>query len=247
MKHEAHIWVLSAGLSVGVHLAGFAVMTWLPIDKSPDLHLPAGDASGVRVHLLSTAERADAHDAHDAHAVQDVIDAPNAMNIAAFSAEPEHAAVDVVTPPPVVIDVPARLSADVPVVDETSAIPDFDFAVIRREMARMRRDAQAQLALWRVSAERLVEQCASAIAASPSAPESSDALTVSVAEEIGEQTGGVDRQPVASPANVPPVYPRDALRRHQFGTVVLLLTIDVDGRVFAVEVATSSGVRSLDA
>ena len=84
-------------------------------------------------------------------------------------------------------------------------------------------------------------------AASPSAPESSDALTVSVAEEIGEQTGGVDRQPVASPANVPPVYPRDALRRHQFGTVVLLLTIDVDGRVFAVEVATSSGVRSLDA
>ncbi|MCA9295882.1 MAG: hypothetical protein KC983_05180, partial [Phycisphaerales bacterium] len=246
MKHEAHIWVLSAGLSVGVHLAGFAVMTWLPIDKSPDLHLPAGDASGVRVHLLSTAERADAHDAHDAHAVQDVIDAPNAMNIAAFSAEPEHAAVDVVTPPPVVIDVPARLSADVPVVDETSAIPDFDFAVIRREMARMRRDAQAQLALWRVSAERLVEQCATAIAAgnappegpviaaSPSAPESSDALTVSVAEEIGEQTGGVDRQPVASPANVPPVYPRDALRRHQFGTVVLLLTIDVDGRVFAV-------------
>lgn len=46
-------------------------------------------------------------------------------------------------------------------------------------------------------------------------------------------------------ASAPP-YPRDALRAAQQGTVVLQVTVDVDGRPIDVSVRTSSGHRRLD-
>jgi protein TonB len=44
----------------------------------------------------------------------------------------------------------------------------------------------------------------------------------------------------------PPTYPRDALREGITGTVTLQVLVDVDGRPLDVQVARSSGNRSLD-
>lgn len=44
----------------------------------------------------------------------------------------------------------------------------------------------------------------------------------------------------------PPAYPREALREGQRGTVLLQVLVDTDGKPLRVEVAQSSGHRSLD-
>ena len=46
--------------------------------------------------------------------------------------------------------------------------------------------------------------------------------------------------------NIPPSYPADAWRRHEAGTVNLLIHVAADGMPALVEVARSSGHPSLD-
>ena len=71
---------------------------------------------------------------------------------------------------------------------------------------------------------------------------------------IHDTGGGTITQDVAPPvvtsltsiASPAPTYPRDALRNGITGTVELLLLVDVDGHVLQVQIARSSGDRSLD-
>jgi protein TonB len=61
-----------------------------------------------------------------------------------------------------------------------------------------------------------------------------------------ERTGplpGVQLEYASAPA---PAYPRDALREGAQGTVLLKVLVDIDGRPLEVQVARSSGHRSLD-
>lgn len=55
-----------------------------------------------------------------------------------------------------------------------------------------------------------------------------------------------DQLPSPHPLNRQPAYPADAYSRRQQGTVLLRLTVDIDGRVDEVAVHRSSGFRSLD-
>jgi protein TonB len=52
--------------------------------------------------------------------------------------------------------------------------------------------------------------------------------------------------PDATFHNIPPTYPRDAARRGETGTVVLIIRIAPDGSASDVAVAQSSGYESLD-
>jgi protein TonB len=54
---------------------------------------------------------------------------------------------------------------------------------------------------------------------------------------------GVQLEYASAPA---PAYPRDALREGAQGTVLLKVLVDIDGRPLEVQVARSSGHRSLD-
>ncbi len=71
---------------------------------------------------------------------------------------------------------------------------------------------------------------------------------------IHDTGGGTITQDVAPPvvtsltsiASPAPTYPRDALRNGITGTVELILLVDVDGHVLQVQIARSSGDRSLD-
>ncbi|SKB57068.1 energy transducer TonB [Sphingopyxis flava] len=47
-------------------------------------------------------------------------------------------------------------------------------------------------------------------------------------------------------SSTPPSYPRESRRQREEGTVLLALTLDVDGSVAAISVAQSSGFRRLD-
>ena len=57
---------------------------------------------------------------------------------------------------------------------------------------------------------------------------------------------GLIRRAEADNGNLPPVYPLDAARRGEQGTVTLRLTIGTDGGVLTAEVAKSSGSPRLD-
>ncbi|MGN6512928.1 MAG: energy transducer TonB, partial [Lysobacteraceae bacterium] len=64
--------------------------------------------------------------------------------------------------------------------------------------------------------------------------------------DTGEHAGplaGVQLEYAQAPA---PAYPRDALRDGIEGSVLLKVLVDVDGRPLDVQVARSSGNRSLD-
>nr|WP_246427285.1 energy transducer TonB [Sphingopyxis panaciterrulae] len=47
-------------------------------------------------------------------------------------------------------------------------------------------------------------------------------------------------------SGAPPRYPRESRRHREEGTVVLALTLDVDGSVASISVAQSSGFQRLD-
>ncbi len=61
-----------------------------------------------------------------------------------------------------------------------------------------------------------------------------------------ESAGAVDDLPQKLAINPPPPYPADALSARQEGTVTLRVTISVEGRVSAISIYSSSGVKSLD-
>lgn len=57
---------------------------------------------------------------------------------------------------------------------------------------------------------------------------------------------GVFAGPVPAPGNRPPVYPPEARRRRQSGTVLVHLLIEADGRVSKATITSSSGFPLLD-
>lgn len=78
------------------------------------------------------------------------------------------------------------------------------------------------------------------------APAPVEALPSSAAE-AASGTGGADDGQLAYLHAPPPPYPRDALRKHQQGTVLLEVLVDAQGRPRAVTLLRSSGYPSLDA
>lgn len=93
-------------------------------------------------------------------------------------------------------------------------------------------------------------------AVTPDVPVVSDRVVDTYVPEIADAgpAGPVNIEPPA-PAAVqlqylnapPPPYPRAAQTGHREGVVMLQITVDVDGRPIAVEIAQSSGHRDLDA
>jgi protein TonB len=86
----------------------------------------------------------------------------------------------------------------------------------------------------------------------PPSPESAETPEVRLGDgaagplaEILDKNGLI-RRAEADNANMPPVYPLDAARRGEQGTVTLRLTIGTDGGVLTAEVAKSSGSPRLD-
>jgi periplasmic protein TonB len=73
-----------------------------------------------------------------------------------------------------------------------------------------------------------------------------EALAPSAPEAAGA-TGGTDDGQLAYLHAPPPPYPRDALRKHQQGTVLLEVLVDAQGRPRTVTLLRSSGYPSLDA
>lgn len=63
---------------------------------------------------------------------------------------------------------------------------------------------------------------------------------------IQQQTGLADKTPVVFTSSPPPQYPTAAVQERLQGTVLLRLSIDVDGHVEKVAVVQSSGHQSLD-
>ncbi|TKR32803.1 TonB family protein [Luteimonas gilva] len=75
-------------------------------------------------------------------------------------------------------------------------------------------------------------------------------VAVAIADPV--PTGNIE-PPAPSPVQLaylnapPPPYPRAAQTQHREGMVMLQITVDLDGRPIAVEIAQSSGHRDLDA
>jgi|GEM_PF-582455 len=79
-----------------------------------------------------------------------------------------------------------------------------------------------------------------------------DTPPVKIAEESQnaaqqqQVAGSTESRPLRPVSNVPPVYPRDAIRRRLEGTVKLRVQVGVNGQVLSVVVAQSSGHAMLD-
>jgi len=73
---------------------------------------------------------------------------------------------------------------------------------------------------------------------------------IETAEPGGESLGSIDPPPsgmqLQYAAAPPPAYPREALREGLRGTVLLQVLVDTDGRPLQVDIARSSGHRTLD-
>lgn len=65
-------------------------------------------------------------------------------------------------------------------------------------------------------------------------------------EQVDVSESGIYLRAEADKRNIPPLYPLDAARRGEQGTVTLRLTIGTDGGVLTAEVAKSSGSPRLD-
>ncbi len=83
----------------------------------------------------------------------------------------------------------------------------------------------------------------------PGAPPQIEQITVAAVDAIAPEENTLPASGISEPRylhNPEPTYPSAAKRRHQEGTVVLLVALDANGRADSIDVKQSSGFSILD-
>ncbi|MCA9284028.1 MAG: TonB family protein [Phycisphaerales bacterium] len=263
MRSDQRVWLFGFATSIAAHAALFAVLGAVRARIPPELTMPAGDSSGVRVLLLPREPR---------ESIENPVEDPPPRNEPAEKAPAVEPSQD---PHPSTATAPASLHA--PAQD---AAPDIGATVAALRAADAATRAWLQAMASRVAsiggsfAGRVVRTGTVPPTGPPAEVRSSDpgpAATMAVPVPVQSQTTpplssetaalieasipperpggsvqGVTRGPRPAPTNRPPTYPPEALRRRQSGSVLVHLVIGDNGAVVTATLVRSSGVDLLD-
>lgn len=246
LSPHARAWVLPLIASIAVHAVALGAFVAAVRPTPPTVILPEGFTAAVEMTIAPPSLSANDE---PTPAPEDHPDPP-------MVAEPPVPPPKVLPAPPAAAPITKVESAEqaTKVDDATppaeltpgASEPTFSDALIainslvttgRAMSARVDRTAESLMA----AAHSLLRSMSSA----STEPPTTNAAPAPPASQ-GSLATGITSGPIAHSENRPPLYPADARRQRQSGTVRLRLTIEPDGRVSTAALAATSGFPLLD-